>query len=64
MTVSVNGKHGAARGAQRGGLLVQLKVKREYTAVALNREVTPKAHYADTRLAKATGRDRAADGRR
>ena len=31
-------------------LLVQLKVKREYTAVALNREITPKTQYADTRL--------------
>ena len=27
-----------------------LKVKREYTAVAVNREITPKAQYADTRL--------------
>jgi len=25
-------------------------VKREYTAVAINREITPKAQYADTRL--------------
>ena len=31
-------------------LLVQLKVKREYTAVALNREITPKTQYADTHL--------------
>jgi sulfur carrier protein len=31
-------------------LLEQLKVKREYTAVALNREITPKTQYADTRL--------------
>ncbi|HEX9408122.1 MAG TPA: sulfur carrier protein ThiS [Methylomirabilota bacterium] len=31
-------------------LLDHLKVKREYTAVAVNREITPKAQYADTRL--------------
>ena len=31
-------------------LLLQLKIKREYTAVALNREITPKTQYADTRL--------------
>ena len=32
------------------GLLEHLKVKREYTAVALNREITPKTQYADTYL--------------
>ena len=32
------------------GLLEHLKVKREYTAVALNREITPKAQYAGTHL--------------
>ena len=31
-------------------LLVELGVKREYTAVAVNREVTPKSAYAATRL--------------
>jgi sulfur carrier protein len=31
-------------------LLDHLKVKREYTAVALNREITPKTRYADTHL--------------
>jgi len=31
-------------------LLVRLGVKREYTAVAVNREVTPRGAYAATRL--------------
>ena len=31
-------------------LLDHLRVRREYTAVALNREVTPKSEYATTRL--------------
>jgi sulfur carrier protein len=31
-------------------LLDHLRVKREYTAVALNREVTPKSAYATTEL--------------
>jgi thiamine biosynthesis protein ThiS len=32
------------------GLLAHLGVKREYTAVAVNREVTPKSAYAATLL--------------
>jgi len=32
------------------GLLDHLKVKREYTAVAVNREIMPKAQYGDTHL--------------
>jgi sulfur carrier protein len=32
-------------------LLARLKVRREFTAVALNREVTQRARYAETRLA-------------
>ena len=32
------------------GLLARLGVRREYTAVALNREVAPKASYASTVL--------------
>ena len=32
------------------GLLGQLKIRREYTAVALNREVWPKSRYAETVL--------------
>ena len=31
-------------------LLDHLRVKRQFTAVALNREVTPKSEYATTRL--------------
>lgn len=33
-------------------LLDHLRVKREYTAVALNREVTPKSAYGTTHLAE------------
>ncbi len=32
------------------GLLAHLGVRREYTAVALNREITPRARHADTVL--------------
>jgi sulfur carrier protein len=32
-------------------LLSRLKIRREFTAVALNREVTQRARYAETRLA-------------
>jgi sulfur carrier protein len=51
MVVSVNGKMmDLPEGTSVDGLLDHLKVKREYTAVAVNREITPKAQYADTRL--------------
>ena len=51
MVVSVNGKAvELPEGISVDGLLDHLKVKREYTAVAVNREITPKTHYADTRL--------------
>ena len=51
MVVSVNGKMmDLPEGTSVDGLLDHLKVKREYTAVAVNREITPKAEYADTRL--------------
>jgi sulfur carrier protein len=51
MVVSVNGKIvDLPEGTSVDGLLDHLKVKREYTAVAVNREITPKAQYADTRL--------------
>jgi sulfur carrier protein len=47
MTVIVNGKPlELPDGLTIDGLLAQLKVRREYTAVALNREVTPKDRYA------------------
>jgi sulfur carrier protein len=51
MVVSVNGKMmDLPEGTSVDGLLDHLKVKREYTAVAVNREITPKAQYADTHL--------------
>ena len=51
MVVSVNGKAmELPDGLSVDGLLECLKVRREYTAVALNREITPKALYAETRL--------------
>ena len=49
--ISVNGKDmEVADGLSVEGLLAQLGVKRQYTAVAVNREVTPKAAYAATLL--------------
>ena len=51
MVVSVNGKAvELPEGISVDGLLDHLKVKREYTAVAVNREITPKAQYAETLL--------------
>jgi len=51
MVVSVNGETlELPEGLSVDGLLERLKVKREYTAVAINREITPKAQYAETRL--------------
>lgn len=52
MQLTVNGKPmELPDGLTIEGLLVQLGVRREFTAVALNREVTPKANYASTVLA-------------
>ncbi len=51
MKISVNGKAmEVADGLTVEGLLAQLKVRREYTAVALNREVARKAAYGETVL--------------
>ena len=51
MKIVVNGKeHEVAEGLSVDGLLAHLGVKREYTAVAVNREVTPKSAYAVTLL--------------
>lgn len=51
MRVVVNGEvMEVPEGLSVDGLLEHLKIKREYTAVAINREITPKAQYADTRL--------------
>jgi len=51
MRVMVNGEAmDVPEGLNVGGLLDRLKVKREYTAVAVNREIMPKTQYADTPL--------------
>ena len=51
MRITVNGKeHEIAEGTSVEALLAHLGVKREYTAVAVNREVTPKSAYSATRL--------------
>jgi sulfur carrier protein len=51
MTVTVNGKPmELPDGLTIEGLLAHLSVRREYTAVALNREVTPKHRYAESVL--------------
>ena len=51
MRITVNGKAmDLADDVSVDGLLAHLGVKREFTAVAVNREVTPKSAYAATRL--------------
>ena len=51
MRLSVNGKElEVADGLSVEGLLAHLGVTREFTAVAVNREVTPKSAYAATTL--------------
>lgn len=51
MTVTVNGKPmELPAGLTIDGLLARLKVRREFTAVALNREVAPRSRYAETLL--------------
>ena len=53
MKIVVNGKeHEVADGTSVDGLLTHLGVKREFTAVAVDREVTPKSAYAATRLSE------------
>ena len=52
MTINVNGKPMEVEpGLTVEGLRTLLNVKREYTAVAVNREITPKATYATVKLA-------------
>ncbi|HEY3064697.1 MAG TPA: sulfur carrier protein ThiS [Methylomirabilota bacterium] len=52
VTIVVNGKTmEVPDGLTVDDLLSHLGVKREFTAVAVNRDVTPKSHYASTRLA-------------
>jgi sulfur carrier protein len=51
MQIVVNGKDlEVVDGLNVEGLLVQLNVKRQYMAVAVNREVTPKSAYEATVL--------------
>jgi sulfur carrier protein len=51
MKISVNGKDmEVADGLSIDGLLDHLGVTRKYTAVAVNRDVTPKSEYAVTTL--------------
>ena len=51
MKIVVNGKDlEVADGLSVEGLLTHLGVKRQYTAVAVNREVTPKSAYEATVL--------------
>ena len=49
--ITVNGQPmDVAEGVSVEYLLAQLGVKRQFTAVAVNREVTPKSLYASTTL--------------
>jgi sulfur carrier protein len=53
MTISVNGKPmDVEPGLTVEALLTLLNVKREYTAVAVNREVTRKSDYAVLKLSE------------
>ena len=64
--ISVNGKPMEVEpGITVEGLLTLLNVKREYTAVAVNRDVTPKSDYDDgDAVRRRQGRDRSSDGGR
>ena len=51
MKITVNGSEiEVADGLSVEGLLAHLRVKREYTAVAVNREITPRSAHATTSL--------------
>jgi thiamine biosynthesis protein ThiS len=51
MRIVVNGQNmDVAEGLSIEALLVQLGVKREYMAVAVNRDITPKTAYGATVL--------------
>ena len=51
MKVTVNGKAmDVEPGITVDGLLALLNIKREYTAVAVNREITPKSEYGSVKL--------------
>ena len=52
-TITVNGKPMQIEpGLTVDGLLTLLNVKREYTAVAINRDVMPKREYATVKLSE------------
>ena len=49
--ISVNGQSTLVEaGITVDGLLDTLNIKREYTAVAVNREITPKSAYGSVKL--------------
>lgn len=51
MTVTVNGKPmELPPDITIDGLLTHLKIRREFTAVALNREVAQRSRYGETRI--------------
>jgi thiamine biosynthesis protein ThiS len=51
VTIIVNGQPTEIEaGLTIDGLLDALKIKREYTAVAVNREITPKSAYGSVTL--------------
>ena len=51
MKITVNGNPMLVEvGITVDGLLDMLKVKRQFTAVAVNREVTPKSEYGSVKL--------------
>jgi sulfur carrier protein len=53
MKITVNGEPmEVEEGVSIDALLTSLKVRREFTAVAVNREVTPRASYASVRLSE------------
>jgi thiamine biosynthesis protein ThiS len=53
MRIMVNGKGmDVSDGLSVEALLAELGVPRQYTAVAVNRDITPKSAYASTQLAE------------
>jgi len=53
MKITVNGQpRDVAAGTTVDGLLALLGVPRQYTAVAVNREITPKSAYAAVELSE------------
>jgi len=53
MNITVNDKAmDVEPGVTVDALLVLLNIKREYTAVAVNREITPKSEYGSVKLSE------------